>query len=91
MTTFSPLASLDPLNPTVQAAASSVSNAASSVSSSLSTAAQKFVFGGLTLSQVVIIIVGLLLIGAGLFSLRGTREIIVQAGKTAGKAAAAAA
>lgn len=84
MTPFSPLASL----PDLPGLGTSASNAASSAASAVSTVAQKTLFGGLTLSQVIIILVGLLLIGAGLFTMHGTREIIVNAGKTAAKAAA---
>lgn len=39
-------------------------------------------------AQYVAILLGLILIGAGLFSFRGVRETVVVAGKTAVKAAA---
>lgn len=86
MTPFSPLASLDPLGGTAQA----VTKAASAVSDAASTGIQKAIFGGLTLSQVVIILMGILLIGAGLFSMSGTRQIIVSTGRAAATAATAA-
>lgn len=41
------------------------------------------------LAQVSFIVLGLLLIAAGIFSFDKTREVIVKAGKTAGEAAAA--
>lgn len=80
MTSLAPLSAIDPFGSTAKA----VTSAASAVS----TAAQKTLFGGVTLSQAIVILLGLLLIGAGLFSMQKTREIIVQAGKTAAAAAA---
>lgn len=42
---------------------------------------------GVTLGRVVIILLGLLLIAAGIFSFDKTRELVVEAGRTAAEAA----
>lgn len=49
----------------------------------------KLLFGGLSLSQIVIILLGLLLIAAGIFSFDKTRELVVSGVKTGAKAVAA--
>lgn len=84
MTPFSPLASL----PNLSDAASAVETGASKAAAAVLTGGASVGLGGLTLSGVVIIVLGLLLIGAGLFSMQKTREIIVQTGKAAAAAAA---
>lgn len=80
----------DSLSSAASTAASAAGSAASAAGSAVSTGVQKALFGGLTLSQIVIIVLGLLLIAAGIFSFDKTRELVVSAGKAAGKAAAVA-
>lgn len=74
--------------PSLETAATTVGKAAGSAAS---TVASYTLFGGIPLSNVVTIIVGLLLIGAGLFSMQKTRDVIVSTGAKAAKVAAAAA
>lgn len=89
MTSLAPLSALDSISSSGSMAADAGS-AVASAASAVSTSAQKFIFGGLTLSQVIIILLGLMLIGAGLFSMQGTRAIILKTGKAAATAAASA-
>ncbi len=74
--------------PSLQGAASSAASAAGSAVSAV-TNADSFLSGKET--QIVLIILGMLLIAAGIFSFDKTRELVVKAGKAAGTAAAVAA
>lgn len=79
------LASLTTIASSAGDAASAVVDAAASATGAAADAV------GQPLTKYVVIAVGLLLIAAGIFSFDKTRELIVQAGKTAGKAAGTAA
>lgn len=75
------LSSLSSLSNSASTAASAASTAASAASSAAS------FFGSRTLADWILILLGLLLIAAGIFSFDKVRETIIEAGKTAAVAA----
>ena len=87
---LSPLPNLPALAP-FQAAADSAVSTAASVAGSAATSVEKTVLGGYTITQWVMIVLGMLLIAAGIFQFDKARAVIVKAGKAATETAAAAA
>jgi hypothetical protein len=81
------LTSLDSLSSIGDALGSAASSAAKTAASVATGGASDLVLGD-KLTRGVVIVLGLLLVAAGLFSFEKTREIVVQAGKTAVAAAA---
>ncbi len=86
----SELPSLSDVGSAVSNASSAVASAATSAASSVAGTAATAIFG-IPLTNAVMIVVGLLLIAAGIFSFDKTRELIVKAGKAAAKGTEAAA
>lgn len=76
-------------NPTVQNAASTVNNAAKTAAN-IVTGGQLGFVAWLTSAQGAAFILGIICIIAGLFTLKPTRDIVVEAGKRAGEVAAVA-
>lgn len=82
---LAPLSSLNPLTPLSSDTISTLENATgATIAGAAASGASAWLGRG------IIIVVGLILIAAGVFSFDKTREVLVSAGKTAGKAAAAA-
>lgn len=88
-----PLNSLAPLAAIGTQAQSDISKSASAVSSNAANIATGGLWSLSTLSptRIVMVILGLLLIAAGIFSFDKTRELVVEGAKVAKTAAAAAA
>lgn len=87
MSTLAPLPNLAGL----QSAGSTAASAASAVASTAATVATGGLLGSGNLTKYVMILLGLLLIAAGIFSFDKTRELVVSATKTASEGAAAVA
>lgn len=73
----------------IGAAAGNAAATGKSVTDAITGASESSSFFGITLTNIVIIVLGLLLITAGLFSFDKTRELVVTGAKTAAKVAAA--
>ena len=84
MSTLPTLPNLPALTEAASSAASAVSSAADAVQNADSFLASKE-------TSIVMILLGILLIAAGIFSFDKTREVIVGAGRTVGRTAGAAA
>lgn len=69
---------------------SSVSDTASKVASAVVNGASSAMFGGMTIQRITVIVLGLLLIAAGIFAFKPVRETVVSTAKEGATAAALA-